>query len=80
MEGLTPENDLAVVLARMDERLAGLVETLKESNIQTRQTLADHESRIRDNEKWRWQLPAALITALVSASGTLLAIVFKLGS
>jgi hypothetical protein len=40
-------------------------------------TLADHETRIRGMERWKYSLPAALVTAVISAGVTL---VTKLGA
>lgn len=41
-------------------------------------TLADHEDRIRSGERWRYSIPAALVTAVLSAATTITTVVLKM--
>ena len=59
--------DMAVVLARMDERLAGLVRELTKANENFKESIKDHDSRLRVIEKWMWALPLSFIIGIVSA-------------
>lgn len=60
------EQDMAVVLARMDERLAGLVKALEDGNKTFRESLKDHEGRIRALEKFTWGIPGSILLGLGS--------------
>jgi len=75
VEGLTPDSTLAVVLARMDERLAGLVTELEKSNKRMEQANADHEGRIRGLEKWMWALPVSAFASIVTAVAVVVKVV-----
>ena len=41
-------------------------------------TLADHEDRVRSLERWRYSVPAALVTAFLSAATTITTVLLKL--
>lgn len=52
------------------DQIVGLrddVRSLTQSNESTHRTLEDHEDRLRTIERWKYSVPAAVITALVSA-------------
>ncbi|WP_411140097.1 hypothetical protein [Streptomyces sp. x-80] len=53
--------------------LRGDVRSLTQTHEAVSQTLADHESRLRGLERWRYALPLAAITSL----GTLIAALAK---
>lgn len=41
-------------------------------------TLADHEDRVRSLERWRYSVPAALVTAFLSAAATITTVILKM--
>jgi len=56
------------------DQLVGLREEVRTSTHtlqSTAETLADHETRIRAIERWKYSVPTALVTAVVSAAVTL---------
>lgn len=59
--GIRVSSDAFVVIV---DRLARIETTLEE----IRRDRADHESRIRAIEKWRYSIPATFITSVVSAA------------
>ena len=53
------------------DQIVGLrddVRSLVQSNENVHQTLDDHEERLRTIERWKYSIPAAVVTALVSAA------------
>lgn len=60
------DKDMAVVLARMDERLAGLVRALEDGNKTFKESLKDHEGRIRALEKFTWGIPGSILLGIAS--------------
>jgi hypothetical protein len=52
------------------DQIVGLrddVRSLVQSNENVHQTLDDHEERLRTIERWKYSIPAAVVTALISA-------------
>ncbi|WP_026415463.1 hypothetical protein [Actinomadura oligospora] len=57
--------------------LRGEVRELRGDHARSKDGHLDHESRIRDLEKWRYATTAALITALASLAGQLIQLLAK---
>lgn len=76
------DNDLGTVTVGAREIYDELVamredvRTTAQSLATVADTLADHEDRIRSVERWKYSIPTALMTAVVSA---VVAITTKLG-
>ncbi len=72
-------NELGVVTVGAREiydelvALRGDVRSLSQTNETVAQTLADHETRLRGLERWRYALPVAAVTS----AGTLIAAALK---
>lgn len=47
--------------------MRGDVRSLTESREDTHDTLADHESRLRSIERWKYAMPVATLAAIASA-------------
>ncbi|MGI5408212.1 hypothetical protein ACQEV9_15595 [Streptomyces chartreusis] len=47
------------------------VQTLVNTNTAVKETLDDHEQRIRAGERWRYAVPTAALGALISAGITI---------
>ncbi|NYI06077.1 hypothetical protein [Allostreptomyces psammosilenae] len=43
------------------------VRSLVQSNVEVDSALADHEDRLRAIERWKYSIPAAVVTSLVTA-------------
>lgn len=41
-------------------------------------TLSDHEARLRSVERWRYSVPTALVTAVLSAATTITTVILKM--
>lgn len=56
------------------DQIVGLrvdVQSLTQSNTAVQETLADHETRIRAGERWRYAVPTAALGAVISAGITI---------
>jgi hypothetical protein len=56
------------------DQIVGLrddVRSLVQSNAAVTETLADHETRLRNVERWKYAVPTATVGAIVSAGITI---------
>lgn len=65
-------------LRGIDRNVAAVVDDLKEHSLRTMKDHEDHESRLRDIEKWKNRLPVAIGGGVVSGILALINIVIRL--
>jgi hypothetical protein len=68
---MTTLSELTRDLRAVERTLVGVAADL--------QDLPDHESRIRALERWRWSLPAALVSSILSGAAALIAVLSSRG-
>lgn len=66
-----------VELARLEGAVAALVQQFAAQAAANTAQFADHEARLRQGERWRYALPAALLTSVATTVVGILSIVLR---
>jgi len=66
-----------VELARLEGSFTALTQQLAAMAAASSAQFADHEARLRANERWRYALPAALLTSAATTIVGILSIVLR---
>lgn len=61
-----------ITLEVVRAELNGKLDLLLERSLEAKADIADHETRIRTVEKWKYGVPASILMALAAAAGWLL--------
>ena len=64
---MAEELNIPVTIARIEMKLDSALESVRDHQRSTKETLDDHEERLRAGERWRWALPLTMLCALAGA-------------
>ena len=64
---MSEELNIPVTIARIELKLDNALSSAEEHRKATKETLDDHEERLRAGERYRWALPLTMLLALAGA-------------
>lgn len=75
MSDLRPETGVVISFREIYDQIVGLrddVRSLTQSSESVKASIEDHEARLRSMERWKYSVPAAVVTSIGSATVALL--------